>query len=81
MPLETFNYKAGVSGTVSVPSNAAVKQIAATGPDGATMQIGSGDLVDVSLPFSEYPDFSLTGPLDIKFVNTTKYYVSWVEYS
>lgn len=81
MPLEVFNYKAGVSGVVNVPSSSAVKQVAALGPSGATMQIGSGDLVDVELPFSEYPDFSLTGPLTITFTNTTKYYVSWVEYS
>lgn len=81
MPLETFKYKAGVSGTVSVPSSAAVKQIAATGSDGATAKIGGGDAIDVSLPFSEYPDFSLQGPLTITFTNTTKYYVSWVEYS
>lgn len=81
MPLETFNYKAGVSGTVSIPSNAAVKQMAAAGSTDATVQIGSGDLIDASLPFSEYPDFSLTGPLTITFTDTTQYYVSWVEYT
>lgn len=81
MPLETFKYKSGVSGTVSIPSNAAVKQIAAVGPSGSTAKIGTGDDISVSMPFSEYPDFSLTGPFDILFTDTTNYYVSWVEYS
>ncbi len=81
MPLESFKYKSGASGSVSVPSNAAVKKIAASGGAGATAKIGDGDNISVELPFSEYPKFSLVGPIDILFTNTTNYYVSWVEYS
>lgn len=74
-----WTYKPGVSGTVSVPAGAKVKQIRCRGAQSATMTVGAGDPADVSDGFREDLWGYLHGPVDIVFSGTTSFFVSWVE--
>lgn len=74
-----WKYKSGVSGTVSVPDGAKVKQIRAFGGQGATMTVAGGDVIDVSNCFREDLWGYLHGPIDVVFSNTDHFFVSWVK--
>ncbi|WP_372809317.1 hypothetical protein [Litorivivens sp.] len=75
-----YNYQPGATGgTVSVPDSARVIQITARGADGATMKIGEGGNVSVYPSFTELPEGSIIGPVDIVFTGTDAFFVSWIE--
>lgn len=73
-----FSYVSSTgSATVTVPEGAVVLQVAV---QGGSFSINGGDSIQVPSTFQEYPKGAMQGEINLTFVDTTAYYVSWSDY-
>lgn len=80
-----WTYKAGASGTVTLPKGAAILQIVTEGAGAATCTIFGGDAIPCTsaapkrLAFNHLTALSKPGAQDVVFTGTVSYFIEYTE--